>query len=153
MGEVYFYHVTQKPLVSTLYTLLEKSLQAGWRVAVRGQDPQYLSHLDTALWSERNDGFLPHGVVGGDHDADQPILLTFKAESENGATSVIAVDGAEVTKQDAEAMQRVSILFDGNKPEDVDRARAQWKSLTGEGVKAVYWSEETGSWAKKAESK
>jgi len=33
-----------------------------------------------------------------------------------------------------------------------DTARAQWRSLTGAGIAAEYWSEESGRWQKKAES-
>lgn len=152
MGQVYFYHVTQNPLLNTLATLLDKSLQAGWRVAVRGMDPGYLEHVDQALWQNPRDGFLPHGQVGGAHDADQPVLLTTGKEMPNGARCVISLEGAEISVEEIAASDRACILFDGTDNEAVDRARAQWKSLTAGGAKAVYWSEETGSWIKKAES-
>ncbi|WP_380051838.1 DNA polymerase III subunit chi [Falsihalocynthiibacter sp. SS001] len=152
MGQVYFYHVTQNPLLATLNTLLEKSLQAGWRVAVRGVDRGYLSHVDQDLWQRSREGFLPHGLEGGPHDVDQPILLSTSTEMPNGATCIISLEGAEVSAEEVEKADRACILFDGTMPEAVDRARAQWKTLTAAGTKAIYWSEETGTWAKKAES-
>ena len=60
MGAAYFYHLTERPLESTLPVLLTKSLAAGWRVAVRGQSREYLTELDRRLWL--GEGFLPHGM-------------------------------------------------------------------------------------------
>ena len=43
------------------------------------------------------------------------------------------------------------MIFDGNDPDALQAARAQWKALTDAGCAAQYWSEETGRWEKKAE--
>ncbi|MBK1634519.1 DNA polymerase III subunit chi [Rhodovulum adriaticum] len=150
MGNALFYHLTRRPLEATLPMLLEKSLAAGWRVAVRGTDAGRLDWLDERLWM--GDGFLPHGRAGGGFDADQPVLLTTAPEMPNRAACLMAVDGAEVAAAEAEALERVCILFDGNDPAAVDHARGQWRALTGAGVPAQYWSEESGRWEKKAES-
>ena len=40
MGAAYFYHLTRRPLEETLPVLLDKARGAGWRVAVRGRDPE-----------------------------------------------------------------------------------------------------------------
>ena len=98
------------------------------------------------------DQFLPHGRAGGEHDADQPVLLTTQADLPNGAACVMAVDGADVSPEEVSALQRVCILFDGNDPGAVQVARGQWKALTDAGCAAQYWSQESGSWAKKAEA-
>ncbi|SEK41315.1 DNA polymerase III, chi subunit [Roseovarius azorensis] len=152
MGAVYFYHLTRKPLEETLPALLHKALRAGWRVAVRGREAARLEWLDEKLWLDPEDGFLPHGIAGGPHDADQPVLLTLGAECPNGAVCVMAVDGAEVSAQEVQALERVCILFDGNDDAAIRAARGQWKALTGAGCAAQYWSEETGRWEKKAEA-
>ena len=104
------------------------------------------------LWAEGDESFLPHGRAGGPHDALQPILLTTGREVPNGAACLMAVDGAEVSLEEARALTRVCVLFDGNDPKAVDHARSQWKALTASGVPAQYWSEESGRWQKKAES-
>ncbi len=152
MGQAMFYHLTRSPLEVALPMLLAKSLQSGWHVVVRGMDAQRLDWLDRTLWSGSDEGFLPHGIAGGPHDALQPILLTTGRGVPNGAECLMAVDGAEVTAEDCGALARVCILFDGNDPAAVDHARGQWKALTGAGVAAQYWSEEGGRWQKKAES-
>lgn len=152
MGAAYFYHLTRAPLEVTLPMLLAKATQAGWRVAVRGVSKDRMKWLDEKLWLGGDESFLPHGMAGGEFDADQPILLGTTDVSANGATCLMAVDGADVSADEVTASDRVCILFDGNDPDALETARGQWKSLTGAGCAAQYWSQEGGSWAKKAES-
>lgn len=150
MGAAFFYHLTRDPVEVTLPMLIARARGAGWRVLVRGSDPARIDWLDQKLWL--GDGFLPHGIAGGPHDADQPVLLTTGREATNGAVCVMAVDGAAVTPDEADAMERVCILFDGNDPAAVEAARGQWRELTGAGVAAQYWRQDGGRWQKKAES-
>ncbi len=152
MGAVYFYHLTRNPLEVTLGVLVEKSLAAGWRVELRGRAPEMMERLDQALWMR--EGFLPHGLSGGPHDAMQPVLLTTGhggAQGGNAASCVISLGGAEISASEIATLDRACILFDGHEYDAVQHARGQWKSLTGEGVSAQYWSEESGRWEKKAE--
>lgn len=151
-GEVFFYHMTRTPLEATLPVLLQKSLEAGWKVCLRGTDAKRLDWLDERLWTTSDDGFLPHGLAGGAHDADQPILLTTKPAMPNGAAALISVDGAKVDADEVGTLTRVSILFDGNDPDAVAHARAQWKQLVDAGCTAKYWSQESGRWEMKASS-
>lgn len=146
MGEAYFYHLTRNAVDVTLATLLTRSLAQSWRVAVRGGDAGRLDWLDDRLW--QGDGFLPHGLAGGPHDARQPVLLT--AGPAGDRDCLMAVDGAEVAPAEVTAMKRTCILFDGTDGEAVSRARVQWKTLTDAGCAARYWSEESGKWEEKA---
>ena len=151
MGAAYFYHLTRNPLEVTLPQLLGRAMQAGWRVAVRGRDPARLDWLDRQLWMGASDGFLPHGLAGGAHDAAQPVLLTTGAEAANDPACLMTVDGAEVGADEVRRLERVCVIFDGNDPTAVQIARAQWKALTDAGCAAQYWSEESGRWEMKAE--
>jgi len=152
VGEVFFYHLTQSPLEGTLRQLLEKSLAQGWRVVVRGPDAARLDRLDAALWLGPEDGFLPHGRTGGPHDPQQPVLLTTEQTAPNRPDCVVSVEGAPITAEEMGALARAMIVFDGHDDAALSTARAQWKALTGAGIKAKYWSEESGRWAMKAES-
>jgi DNA polymerase III subunit chi len=152
LGAVYFYHLTQASLEETLPSLLGRALQVGWNVAVRGTTEARLDWLDQRLWQGAGDSFLPHGVAGGPHDANQPVLLTISASVSNKASCVMAVDGAAVTADEITALERVCIIFDGTDSDAVQRARGQWKELTAAGCSAQYWSQESGRWEKKAES-
>lgn len=153
MGAAYFYHLTRAPLDQTLPMLLEKSLQAGWRVVVRGPDEGLMHHLDLKLWQGADDSFLPHGVAGGAQDALQPVLLgPSVTAADNDASCLMSVGGADVSAEEVQALDRVCILFDGLDEQAVQHARTQWKALTGAGCAAQYWSEESGRWEKKAEA-
>lgn len=151
MGAVFFYHLTQTPLEATLPMLLGKARQAGWRVAVRGTDADRLAWLDEKLWLGPKEGFPAHGLEGGPHDADQPVLLTTGAAA-NAPDCVMCVDGAGVEPGEVEDLARVCILFDGNDGNALTRARAQWKALADAGCSAQYWSQDSGKWEKKAET-
>jgi DNA polymerase-3 subunit chi len=151
MGAAYFYHLTRAPLEETLPVLLQKARGAGWKIAVRGADPQRMAWLDDRLWLGPKESFLAHGLEGGAHDALQPVLLTTGPDAANSPDCVMAVDGAAVSPEEVQALERVCILFDGTDPEAVQYARGQWKELTDAGCAAQYWSEESGRWEKKAE--
>lgn len=152
MGAAFFYHLTRRPLDQTLPVLLDKARGAGWRIAVRGADAGRMEWLDEKLWQGPDEAFLPHGLAGGPHDALQPILLTVeRGAAPNDPACLMTVDGAEVTPQEVQALERVCILFDGHDAEALQRARVQWKTLTEAGCSAQYWSEESGRWEKKAE--
>lgn len=151
MGAVFFYHMTRTPLEVTLPTLLEKSLAAGWRVAVRGPDRALLERLDELLWLSPEDGFLPHGMDGGAHDARQPVLMGTDV-SVDGRQALICLGGAAPQPEEAVGLERASILFDGTDPMAVDAARGQWSLLKKAGCAAQYWSQESGRWEKKAET-
>lgn len=152
MGAAFFYHLTRKPLEVTLPMLLDKARGAGWRVAVRGREAARMDWLDEKLWQGPEEGFLPHGRAGQPHEAEQPVLLTTEPEMPNGAACLMTVDGAEVSPDEVQALERVCVLFDGNDEAAVQVARDQWKALTGAGCQAQYWSEASGRWEKKAEA-
>lgn len=150
MGAVYFYHLTREPLDQVLTSLISRARSQGWRVAVRGTDPAALAHLDEALWL--GEGFLPHGLAGGPHDADQPVLLTSETQSANAPDCVMATGGAPVSPEEVDALKRVCVLFDGNDEAATEFARGQWKTLTDAGVEAQYWSQASGRWEMKAQA-
>jgi DNA polymerase-3 subunit chi len=152
VGVAYFYHLTRRPLNETLSMLVGKSRQAGWRVAIRGRDFGRLAWLDEKLWQGGEDSFLPHGMAGGAHDAAQPVLLTTATDAPNDPQCLMSVDGAQVTAEEIAALERVCVLFDGNDEEALNTARGQWKALKDAGASAQYWSEESGTWEKKAET-
>jgi DNA polymerase-3 subunit chi len=99
-----------------------------------------------------HDSFLPHGLEGGTYDREQPILLTTKDEIPNQAQALITIEGADVQPSDLGQIKRISVLFDGNDPDAVTKARAQWKTLVAQGCSAKYWSQESGRWEMKASS-
>ena len=139
-----FYHLASKPLEAVLPRLLDKALAAGLRAVVRSRDADQLARLDAALWSYDAASFLPH-AVDGDDAARQPILLTGRDDTPNGATLAAVVDG--VLPGDLAPYARVLYLFDGGDEDALALARRHWKALKSrEDVTPVYWREAGGGW-------
>lgn len=150
MGLLLFYHLTRSTPEDLIAQLLPRALAQGWRVMIRGRDRTRLDALDQQLWLGAVEAFLPHGLEGGPHDADQPVLLG-AGPIANGAQALMLIEGADPLPGEAETLERVWVVFDGNDPVATDRARGQWRDLTGRGLGAQYWSEESGRWEKKSE--
>ena len=149
MGAAYFYQLRDSPLEVTLPMLIGKARGAGWRVLVRAPDPLVLKRLDDVMWQGPEDGFAPHGLAGGPHDAQQPVLLGNVPS--DGFGCLMSVAGADVSEGEVAALERVCILFDGYDDAALSHARGQWKTLTDAGCAAQYWAQEDGRWTKKAE--
>jgi DNA polymerase III subunit chi len=149
MTEILFYHLQRQPIERVLPSLIEKSLERGWRVVVQASEER-VEALDAHLWTYRDDSFLPHGTWREAEAAAQPILLTVNDDNPNGAAVRFLVDGASLPS-DAAAYQRIVLLFDGDDPDAVEAARARWSDAKRSGFDVTYWQpDEQGRWQRKA---
>jgi DNA polymerase III subunit chi len=146
MTEILFYHLHRQPLERVLPTLLERSLERGWRVVVQASSEERVEALDAHLWTFRDDSFLPHGTWREAEAREQPILLTVNDDNPNGAVVRFLVDGAPVPA-DAGAYLRIVLIFDGEDPDAVAAARQRWSEAKANGLAATYWqADEQGRW-------
>jgi len=151
MGEVSFYHLTHSPLDVALPELLHKTRARGWRAFVRSAQIDMLLRLDERLWLGDEAGFLAHGVSGGAHDAEQPILLsTGTGPVPNGADILFVVENGPLNEGEIADFTRVCVMFDGNNTVALELARTQWKTLSGSGHAAHYWAQDASGWVEKA---
>ena len=148
-AEVLFYHLERQPLERVLPSLIEKTLERGWRAVIQAASQERLDALDLALWTYSEDSFLPHGTAKAGSTPEQPVYLTTGAETPNGAGVRFLVDGAKPASfTDAE---RLVFMFDGNDSEAVASARASWTAAKAAGCGVTYWQQnENGRWEKKA---
>lgn len=147
--EVLFYHLEQQPLERVLPSLLERTLERGWRAVVQSGSQERLEALDLALWTYREDSFLPHGTRKDGHSEHQPVYLTTAADTPNGARVRFLVDGA--IADSFSGFLRVVYLFDGHDPAAIDMARGQWRAAKSAGCAVTYWQQDAnGRWAKKS---
>lgn len=147
--EVLFYHLERQPLERVLPSLLEKTLERGWKAVVRVGSEERLEALDIALWTYRDESFLPHGTRKDGNAELQPIYLTTGDETPNGAGVAFLVDGAET--EAFEGFMRIVYLFDGRDEEAVSLARRQWKAAKAANSTVTYWQQNAkGRWEKKA---
>jgi DNA polymerase-3 subunit chi len=148
--EILFYHLQHQPLERILPTLIEKSLERGWRVIVQSSSDERVEALDAHLWTYNDSSFLPHGTAKAGEAAEQPVLLTVEADNRNGANVRFLIDGAPLP-DDADIYERIVLIFDGDDDEAVATARARWTQAKDKGFAATYWQpDQQGRWVKKA---
>src|SRR5258708_15176555 len=85
MTETLFYHLERRSLEEILPGLVEKSLQRGWRAAIKTDSAERSDALDTLLWTYDDQSFLPHAQRGDGKAEDQPVLITAEEGNPNSA--------------------------------------------------------------------
>ena len=146
--EVWFYHLERTGLDQALPELLEKTLQKGWKALVRAREAARVEHLDSWLWTYRDDSFLAHAPADEPGAARQPILLTTGFENANGADALFLVDGAD--PGELAGYVRCVVLFDGADQAQLAVARAQWSAVKATGAPVSYWKQQARGWEKQA---
>ena len=150
MTEILFYHLKTHPLERALPRLLEKTLQRDKRAVVLVGTPQRVEHLVTALWTYRQDSWLPHGSAKDGCADKQPIWLTGTEENPNDAAFIFLTDQARIENPDG--YERVIVMFDDRDRAAVGAAREDWKRFREAGRTLSYWQQTpAGGWEKKAE--
>lgn len=154
MVEISFFHLKTRSVEEALPKLLELSLSRGWRVVVQTATESRLRALDDHLWRYRPESFLPHGTRADAAPQTQPVYLTVTDENPNGADVRIFVEGVEMAPLlagDAAPRLRAALLFNGDDEEELQNARAQWKTLRDAGQTLIYQQQdESGRWVEKA---
>lgn len=146
--EYWFYHLEASPVEAVLPTLLEKTLERGWRALVR-LPGDAIGAMDEHLWTFRDDSFLPHGREDEPQAAYQPVILSSDQASAEGYDAIFLVGGERVT--DIAKAKRCLVMINGRSESQTQAARAHWKELKDAGEDISYWQQSTGGkWEKVA---
>ncbi len=146
--EVLFYQLDRQPLERVLPSLLERTLERGWRAVVQAGSTERVEALDTQLWTYDEASFLPHGTDRAGDAERQPILLTAGEDNPNGARVRFLIDGA--TLDDLEGYARIVHLFETSE-EALAHARREWQRAKDQDTEVTYWQQDqNGRWVKKA---
>lgn len=147
--ELWFYHLERQPLQAVLPVLVEKTLARGWRALLRFSTPERLETIDSALWTYREESFLPHGSARDGYAGRQPAFLTLEDANPNGAAVLFLLEAAE--EREPERYSRVIRLFDGADEEAKTLARSEWKRAKAADFEVSYWRQDaSGAWKKSA---
>jgi DNA polymerase-3 subunit chi len=146
MAEIGFYHLTRSAAEAALPKLLGRTLAAGQRAVVVAASPERLAAISTALWLSSDPDWLPHGDESAGHAPHQPIWLSTRVESPNGAKFLFLLDGVEA---DPARWTRVFELFDGNDEAAVAAARARWRAHGQAGHTLSYFQQTPSGWERK----
>ena len=142
MTETLFYHLERRSLEEILPGLVEKSLQRGWRAAIKTDSAERSDALDTLLWTYDDQSFLAHAQQGDGDAAAQPVLITVEEGNPNSAEIFFYVGGAMPGDWDSlKGLARVVLLFDGKDAQALAQARAAWKEAKTAGHDVTYWKE------------
>jgi len=140
--ETLFYHLERRSLEEILPGLVEKSLQRGWRAAIKTDSAERSDALDTLLWTYDDQSFLPHAQAGDGDAAGQPVLISVEEGNPNSAQIVFYVGGAQPSDWTGLSdLARVVMLFDGRDEAALAGARAAWKEAKAAGHNVTYWKE------------
>ncbi len=137
-----FYQLSRDSAEATLPQIARNTLKAGERLLVVSGDAVQLGRIGEALWAKLPESFLAHGRAGGEHDAQQPILLSDAPEPANGARFIALADG--VWREGEVPFERSFYLFD---EATLQGARDCWRMLgTRDGIERHFWKQEGGKW-------
>ena len=149
MTDISFYHLTSTSLDDALPKLLEKSLQAGFRVQVKTADEVESERLASWLWNYSPDTFLPHGTTKDGLEAEQPIFISSNWENRNAATLLLVLAGEVPPAIDG--FTRMLDMFNGADAEQTQQARTRWKQYSTAGNALTYFRQTpSGSWEKQS---
>ena len=137
--QIHLYGCTQ-PVGSVVPKLLHAALRQDLRAVVRSPDAARIEALNTSLW-EGGTAFLPHGADGDEHPEELPVFLTSTTAVPNRAQLLVLLDGADAS--DADAFQRICMLYDAADPEAARAAEAFGRARSG--ADRLQWSVQTAS--------
>lgn len=143
----WFYHLTRTSLAQAAPPLMQKCMEAGWRVLAVSPDAERRAMLDKALWVYDDHSFLAHGDADapGLDPARQPILLSGTLDNLNNAKALVLMDGVQA---DVNAdFVRCMVMFEDQNRVARDVARTQFKAAKDAGLEPRYFQQtESGSW-------
>lgn len=145
MTEIGFYHLTRTGVTDALPPLLGRTLQAGKRAVICCAAGR-VAVLDRDLWLCAEPDWLPHASAATGAPEPQPIWITERDESPNGAQYLFLLDGGAAT---LDRYERVFDLFDGKDDRAVAEARDRWRAAKAAGHVLTYWQQGPRGWEKK----
>jgi len=149
MAELWFYHLEQASVDDALPELLTKLMERGGRAVISSGEESRLTHLDSHLWTFRDDSFLPHGRMDAAQLEDHPIVLADTPTNPNSASMLFCLDGMD--PGDVTAWDRVVVMFEASDETSLARARALWAAQKKSQTEISYWRQnEMGRWERKA---
>ena len=149
MTEAALYLLSDRHRIPTLRSIIGKSRERGWRVAVRCSTEQDAKFIDDLLWRAPDDGFLPHARSGSGFDADQPVLIVTDADACNRPDALVLFGSFDVRDGEFEGLQRLCVLLDGADAEQLNSARQLTEKLGKFGLSADLWENEDGGWRRR----
>lgn len=128
---------TRTALVQTLCELLEKGYKQKLRYYVHMPDKQYSHELDEALWSFKQQSFIPHQLVGEGELHPAPVLIGYDELQNIPKSQNILVN---LHPEVPEYFRQFRLIIDvtPNVDEALAKARLRYKFYKSQGVELQY---------------
>jgi DNA polymerase-3 subunit chi len=147
MTEFYFYQLSAQSPQEAIAQLCERAIAAPWTVSIRTSDAFY-QDVSQALWTTNPQSFLAHDIAPDPRSAS----IHISSAPPSGAQCCFTYGLFDIFEGAGDDLARHCILFSSAQEDHLAHARQNWKNVTARGFVAKYFSQETGSWALKAQS-
>ena len=150
MTEIIFYSSAPLQVENTLFTLIEKSYEKGYKSLLLFQDKEKCSVIDEKLWTYKQNSFLPH--LSKDEkfsdEIDIPIYLSTKNENPYKAELLFSIDG--FLPDHINNFERVIIIIDANDKILLEKYKKYYLDINKDFEDIVFYkSDDNGKWTEK----
>ena len=146
MTKIIFYSSAPLQVENTLFTLIEKSIEKGYK-CLFFLDKEKCSMIDEKLWTHKQNSFLPHLSEDEEisDDLDIPIYLSTKNENPYEAELLFSIDG--FLPDNINNFERVVIIIDANDKILLEKYKKYYLDVNKDFEDIVFYkSDDNGKW-------
>ena len=147
MTQIIFYSSAPLRVENTLFTLIEKSLEKGYKSLLLFLDKENCSAIDEKLWTYKQNSFLPHSSEDEEisNEIDIPIYLSTKNENPYKAELLFSIDG--FLPDNINNFERLIIIIDVNDKVLLEEYRKYYLDIKKDFEDIVFYkSNDDGKW-------
>lgn len=150
MTQIIFYNTAPLQVENTLFNLIEKSIENGYKSLLLFNDKDKCSAIDEKLWTYKQNSFLPH--LSEDEkisdEIDIPIYLSTKNENPYKAELLFSIDG--FLPDNINNFERVIIIVDVNNKILLEEYKKYYHDINDDFEDIVFYkSDDNGKWTEK----
>jgi len=145
--QIIFYSSAPLQVENTLFTLIEKSLEKGYKSLLLFLDKEKCSEIDEKLWTYKQNSFLPHLSEDEEisNEIDIPIYLTTKNENPYEAELLFSIDGS--IPDNINNLERLIIIIDANDKILLEKYKKYYLDINKKFEDIVFYkSDDDGKW-------
>ena len=150
MTQIIFYNTAPLQVENTLFNLIEKSIENGYKSLLLFNDKNKCSAIDEKLWTYKQNSFLPHLTEDEkiSDEIDIPIYLSTKNENPYKAELLFSIDG--FLPNNINNFERVIIIVDVNDKILLEEYKKYYLDINEDFEDIVFYkSNDNGKWTEK----
>ena len=147
MTQIIFYSSAPLQVENTLFALIEKSIEKGYKSLLLFLDKEKCSMIDEKLWTYKQNSFLPHLSEDEEisNEVDIPIYLSTKNENPYEAELLFSIDG--YMPDNINNFKRLIIIIDKNDKILLEKYKKYYLDINKDFEDIVFYkSDDNGKW-------